>query len=78
MNLKIFSISSLCLLLTFCAKEPTDQSLKFSFSGDAEGFTKITEKTIYGEEDAAEKLNIDIMKIASEQEPYYRKTGLAF
>lgn len=50
MNLKIFSISSLCLLLTFCAKEPTDQSLKFSFSEDAEGFTKITEKTIYGEE----------------------------
>lgn len=52
MNLKIFSISSLCLLLTFCAKEPTDQSLKFSFSGDAEGFTKITEKTIYGEGNA--------------------------
>ena len=36
------------------------------------------DKTIYGEEEAAEKLNNEIMKIASEQEPYYRKAGLAF
>lgn len=36
------------------------------------------DKSIYGEEDAAERLNNDLMKIASEQEPYYRKGALAF